>query len=83
MARRRGFALGVLIEPEPDTRPIGSVLFADPSTAAFTSQVHTFNEPFSPRSRPTSPEGIRSVTARETTYYDPKRARREKEQNDG
>lgn len=59
-----------------DTRPIGSLLFADPSAAAFPQQIHTFNDP---RSSRTSGEqhGIRTVTARETTYWDPKRTRDE------
>jgi len=57
---------------EEDTRPIGSLLFADPSKAEFARHIHVFNEPHSPRSRPESPTSIRTVTARETTYWDPK-----------
>jgi hypothetical protein len=67
MGRRYGIP-----EPEVDTRPIGSVLFADPSKAAFPQQIHTFNEPHSPRAHGHQ-SGIRTVTARETTFWDPKR----------
>lgn len=73
MAKRgRGIYLS-LPEAEPDTRPIGSLLFADSSGAEFPRRIHPFNDPFSPRARPDNQHGIRTVTARETTFWDPKR----------
>lgn len=60
MARRRGFGFVFGVEPEPDPRPSGSLKFADPSGAAFPSQVHTFNDPHSPGSTGES-SGVRSM----------------------
>lgn len=34
-----------------DTRPSGTVQFADPTRAEQCGDVHTFNEPYSPRSQ--------------------------------
>jgi hypothetical protein len=68
-------------EPVEDSRPIGSLLFADPSKAAFPQQIHTYNEPFSPRASGHQ-HGIRTVTARETTYWDPKRTGHSDEDED-
>jgi len=59
--RRRGpIAISIHAEVEEDTRPLGSVRFADPSTADMTSRFNTFNEPYSPSSKGTQ-TGIRSV----------------------
>lgn len=61
MARRRGLAaIFRIAEAEPDTRPTGSLLFADPAAAQFPRQVHTFNDPPSGSASGTC-EGIQSM----------------------
>lgn len=45
MARRR---VPEMFGFEEDTRPFNTVMFADPSTPHMATEIHTFNEPFSP-----------------------------------
>ena len=56
MARRRGLA-ALFIEPEPDPRPLGTVQFADPSTARMAERFNTFNDPPSGR-EPSEQRGL-------------------------
>jgi hypothetical protein len=65
---RRRYVVPEIVE---DTRPIGSLVFADPSKAAFPRQIHTFND-LRMHTAVGHQDGIRTVTARELTYYDPK-----------
>jgi hypothetical protein len=62
MARRRvpSVVFG-LIGVEENSRPIGSLRFADPSTAELPRHIHTFNEPHSPNSVGEQ-NGVRSMT---------------------
>lgn len=62
-------ARGKLFTFEEDTRPHGSVLFADPSMATLTGRVKTFNEPHS-KNAAGKMTGIRSMTGRLTPYGD-------------
>jgi hypothetical protein len=62
----------------PGQEVLGSLLFADSSKAEFPRYIHTFN-PMEERSNLMEPVreqvGIRTITARETTRWDPKRER--------
>jgi len=57
------------VEFVPDERPIGALRYADPSTAEFPRHIHTFNEPYSPRSKGAN-EGIRSMTGGMVPWHD-------------
>jgi hypothetical protein len=66
-----------------DTRPIGSLLNADPSGAAFARSIHTFDEPRGNDEDPVGPtHGIRTVTANELRYYDPQWNKRHPREDD-
>jgi len=68
MARRRNIPVPFQM-PEEDTRPIGALRFADPSTAELPRHIHTFNEPFSPSSHGEQ-HGVRSTTGRLVPWKD-------------
>jgi hypothetical protein len=68
MARGRRF-FGLVAQSEEDTRPVGAVRFADPSTAEFPRHIHTFNEPHSPRSTGEC-SGVRSQTGEYVPWPD-------------
>jgi hypothetical protein len=74
--------VGRLPEVPPDTRPIGSLLNADPCSAAFAQAIHPF-KPLEEHLDQTvheahvgTPHGIRTVDKRILRYYDPIMERR-------
>jgi len=69
MARRNRLMPATFVEPEPDTRPTGSVLFADPSTAEFPRQIHAFNDPRGNNSHGEQ-NGVRTMTGRLVPWND-------------
>jgi hypothetical protein len=66
MARGRRF---FDLVAEQDTRPTGSLQFADPSTAELPRHIQTFNDPHSPRSTGEC-SGINTRTGRLVPYGD-------------
>ena len=68
MARGHRF-FGLVAQSEEDTRPVGAVRFADPSTAEFPRHIHTFNEPHSRRASGEN-DGIRSQTGEYVPWPD-------------
>lgn len=60
MARRARSVPIPWSEPPPDTRPRGTVRFADAPTSILNERVSTFNDPHSPGLKGTS-EGVRPV----------------------
>ena len=61
MARRRSVVtVPYPVTFEEDTRPEGSLRFADPSKAEFPRHIHTFNEPHS--NAMGESHGVRSMT---------------------
>lgn len=83
MARRR-FAFMVPVEAEPDTRPHGTVLFADPSMAGYTENIRTC-DPFRPDPDHDDGrrQGVRSINKRHLPFYDPQWDRRHPKDDDG
>jgi hypothetical protein len=78
MARSRRAIVSVSTDPVEDTRPVGALLLADGSGAAFAQR---FNTPeLVPNARPHIPlAGIRTVDARMLPYYDPQYRKRHAE----
>jgi len=74
-----------LPEVPPDTRPIGSLLYADQSSLPFASNIHLF-DPLGKELNPEmaahigAPHGIRTVDKRMLRYYDPHRAAKENDE---
>jgi len=62
------------LDVPPDTRPIGSLLNADPCSAAFAREIHSCDLVGDKESED---RGIRTVDKRMLKYYDPQRLRRE------
>jgi hypothetical protein len=59
---------------EPDTRPIGGLLNADPSGAEFARHIHVFNDPASKHGcncEHGEDKGIRTVRSDMRHFYDP------------
>jgi hypothetical protein len=65
--------VGLEAESQERARPTGSLLFADPSTAEMTRNIHPFNDPHSRGyTEGADAHGINSVTARDSIYRKPR-----------
>ena len=68
MARRRIPVPVVAFEVPVDERPVGAVLFADPSKAEFARHVHTHNWPETHQGNQFRQDGVQSITGTMVPY---------------